>query len=435
MTDGAGDAERVRNRSRYALAHGTRSIAWSAVDLLLAWHLHVVVGLSGFATSTVLFVFLLTGSIASLAIGYGLSDARAPARVYVRLQLYAAVAAALLLACQFLAHDVVAVIVAGLGFRIAFAIQDVTQNCLASLLPDDDADTDTYARLHIVLSSGARLVVLAMHLALARLEGMAERGVVIGVMAVLTVVGAFGLRNVAFPETRPSPSAFSWRAKRPGLGRLLAGFALATMLMPTLTRLLIFLPAVPGQPDFASVMVAAYYIGSMTGPIVHARIGRRDPGRDTAPLCAGIAALSCVVVLLPAPPLLREAAAAVHGVALSMLVVRLWAGAAFAARSDASDGFVFGSVTFTMHIAAALGALALGPLIEGVEAGSLSAAGAILALTASGAVGVAVLAPGADRHADAHVPDTVIPRDPRRRVHPVRAHRTRARPPFARRRG
>ncbi len=385
--------ERARNRFRYALAHATRSIAWSAVDLMLAWHLHIVVGLSGVATSTLLSVFLLTGSVASLATGYWLSGSHAKAGVYVRLQLVASIAAAMLLACQFVAGDVIAVIVAGLGFRIAFSIQDVTQTCLASLLPNDDADTDAYARLHVVLSSAARLVILGVHVMLLRLDGVTVRGVVVGGMAVLTMIGAFGLRTVRFPDTRPSPSAFSWRAGSPGMGRLLMAFALSAMLLPTLTRLLIFLPSVPGQTNFASGMVAAYYVGSMAGPIIHARLRTFHPDRDMAPLCALTAAISAAVVLLPLPSLMRDVAAALHGVALSMLVVGLWAGAALAARRNASDGFVFGSVAFTMHVASALGALALGPLIEGVEAGSQLAAAGALVLTALGAVAIAVLAP------------------------------------------
>lgn len=387
------DEGRARNRFRYALAHATRSISWSAVDLLLAWHLHVVVGLSGVGTSTLMFVFLLTGSIVSLATGYWLSGSHAKAGVYVRVQLVASIAAAILLACQFIASEVIAVVAAGLGFRIAFSIQDVTQTCLASLLPDDDADTDAYARLHVVLSSGARLVILGMHVTLLRLDDAAARGIVIGVMAVSTMIGAFGLRTVRFCDSRPPPSAFSWRAERPGLGRLLTAFAVCAMLMPTLTRLLIFLPAVPGQTDFASGMVAAYYIGSMAGPIVHARLGTLYPDRDAAPFCAVVAAITAAAVLLPLPPLLRDVAAALHGVALSMLVVGLWAGAAFTARRDASDGVVFGSVTFTMHVASALGILATGPLIEGVEAGSRLAASGVLLLTVLGAVAIAMLAP------------------------------------------
>lgn len=387
------EEERTSNRLRYALAHATRSVAWSAVDLLLAWHLHVVVGLSGVATSTLLFVFLLTGSICSLAVGYWLSGSHAKAGVYVRLQLGASVAAAVLLACQFVASDVIAVLVTGLGFRIAFSIQDVTQTCLASLLPSDDTDTDAYARLHVVLSSAARLIILAMHVLLSRLDSVLARGIVICGMSVMTVIGALGLRSVHFPETRPSPSTFSWRTNRSGVGRLLLAFALSTIFMPTVTRLLLFLPMVPGQRDFASGMVAAYYIGSMAGPIVHGRLGVIRPNRNSAPLCAFIAVASGAAMLFPLPPFLREVAAVLHGVALSMLVVGLWAGAAFAARRDASDGFVFGSVAFTMHIASALGALAIGPLIEGIEAGSERAASGALALTTLGAVAIAVLVP------------------------------------------
>lgn len=381
------------NRVRYAFAHGTRSIAWSTVDLLLAWHLHVVLDLSGVEASALVFAFLVIGALAGLAAGYWLSHSRARAKSYVRLQLISGIAASTLLAFQFLAVSTIVAVVAGVLFRVAFAIQEVTQNALASLLPRDDEETKTYARIHVVLSSAARLIVLVAHILALSFQDFVSRVAIIVGMAVLTMIGTFGLSGVQFPDTRPSPSSFSRHAFHGRLGRLLLAFAISTIMMPTLTRLLIFLPGLPGATNLASWMVGSYYIGSMSGPLLHARLMSSRYARFVAPLCVAVAGVSATIVLFPFPASVRGASAVAHGIALSMLVVGLWSDAAIAARKDGSDGLVFGSVTFTMSIASAIGALLMGPLIERIEAHDWTAIMAAIMLTTVGAWSIFVLRP------------------------------------------
>lgn len=351
----------------------------------------MVVGLSGYYVSVLLFGLQLMGSASGFAVGWWLSSSRASASDYVRLQLFAAIGSAGLLALQFLLVTPAAVILSAFAFRAAFAAQEVPQNALALLLPKDENEAGLYARIHVVLSSIARLVVISAHALPLSFDTAAVRMGTFACVSALTMVSAFILLGVRFPSNRVPPSGFSWGRVRPDLLAILAAFALSTMMMPTLTRLLIFLPNISGHDNFASLMVAAYFLGSATGPILHARLTDRISGRNLSLLSALTAIGSGFMVIAPLSPMIREAAAFAHGIALSMIVVRLWAAAAIAARRDASDGLVSGAIALTMHVSGAIGALLLGPLMEPFENGGDWATLAAVLLMSIGVVSVAAI--------------------------------------------
>ena len=79
------------NQTRFGAAHLARSFGWAMTDLLLAWQLRAVVGLSGPATSVLMTAVLLIGALANIAVGYGLTASHILASSYLRLQLLGAV--------------------------------------------------------------------------------------------------------------------------------------------------------------------------------------------------------------------------------------------------------------------------------------------------------------------------------------------------------
>ena len=387
MTDGR--TLQASNLRRFGAAHGARSLGWSVVDVLLVWHLHAKVGLTGAETGRVLFAFLALGGTVTFLVGLAFSRYRATGRTVVRVQLPAAIMAAVLLWVQFRVEDASAVIAAGVVFRIAYAVQDVAQNMLASLLPADAADVRRYARLRVTLSAVTRCCVVA-GFALTAATGM---NVMLAVIALAMAASALSLRALVFPP-RPDVAPVSrWDGPvmPPGLPRLLLGWVIAATLLPTLNRLLVFAPAIEGLPRSGAWLLGGFCLGSVIGPMLRNTV-------DRSMLLAMVVA-SGMLMVLPMPIAMngawdgtwRVAGALVHGIAVSVIGVNLWSttsriAIAEAQRGRSSDGMVFGSVILTIHLASAAGMLVLGPLIEGFEAGRQGVGVAALSLTVVGAL-------------------------------------------------
>ncbi len=376
------------NLRRFGAAHAARSLGWSVVDLLFAWHLHVNVGMTGVETGWWLFLLLGIGGVATLLTGFMLSRWATDGHMVVWIQIPATIAAAILLCVQFQASKTCLVLVAGAAFRIFYAVQDVAQNMLTSLLPQDDRDADRYAQLRVTLSAGARCcVVTGFAVSVRILPAM------LAIIAVATIASAVSLRCLIFPR-RPKPrdrmdgSIYLMPA---GLARLLLGWSTAAMLLPTLNRLLIFSASPPLLPGSGIWLLAGFYLGSMAGPLWK----RPAPGELLA--MTTLSALSMIVVVAGVPGLaVQVAGAALHGMALSAFGVQLWAATSRLAITRArighrADGIIFGSVILTLHLASAAGMLVAGPLIEGVEAARPAFVFAAVAITILGAFLLTIL--------------------------------------------
>lgn len=306
----------------------------------------------------------------------------------VWIQVPATIAAAILMCVQFQVSDACLVIAAGVAFRIAYAVQDVAQNMLTSLLPADDRDADRYARLRVTLSAGARCYVVSAYAVSVRILVP-----MLVVIAVAAIASAVSLRRVIFPYRlvcgeRTNAKTYSMPA---GLARLLLGWPIAAMLLPALNRLLIFSASPPLLPRSGIWLLAGFCLGSMAGPLWK----KPAPGRLLA--MTTLSALSIIVVVAGVPGLVVQVAGAVlHGMALSAFGVQLWAATSRLAITRAqmghrADGIIFGSVILTLHLASAAGMLVAGPLIEGVEAARPAFIFAGVAITILGAFLLTVL--------------------------------------------
>lgn len=342
-------------------------------DLLLAWQLHAVVGLSGAATSVLMMVLLVIGALANIGVGYGLTALRTDAPSYLRLQLLGTALTAITLAAQFLLRDPVAVVAAAILFRLTFAMQDVPQSAFGSLLSADGEDAARYARLRVTLSGCSRIGAILLHLVLLRMDSPWWATFAFGAIGIGLIGSSLSLFGVRFPSVAARPVEHRRPSAIPhGLPRLLCAFAISAALLPTVNRLLIFTPPTSAPvADIGSWLLAAFYGGVIAGPLVQRRLGA---GRSEAEVWLMTAALIIVsaILLVGAGTYVAMVAAALHGAALSMIGTCLWAGAARVAMADARggvrrDGMVASAVILTTHLSMALGSLLLGPLIEGYE--------------------------------------------------------------------
>ncbi|MEH3159600.1 MAG: hypothetical protein PGN08_12150 [Sphingomonas taxi] len=307
----------------------------------------------------------------------------------MRAQWPAALATVVSFWAQFRVRDVAAVIAVGLAFRMTYAVQDVAQNMLASLLPADEADARGYARLRVTLSALSRCMVVAGF----ALVSPATLVLLAGAVGLTIAVSATGLRGAVFPERpRGSTAGQGHRTIPSGLVGLLVGWVMVVALLPTVSRLLVFTPSAAGALPGGPWLLGSFWLGAIVGPLLR-------PSVRPAAMLALIAA-SATIIVWPAPiaaaGLWPIAGAAVHGAAVSIVGVQFWAATsrlamAEARRGRSSDGLVFGSVLLTIQLATAAGMLLIGPLIEGVERGGHDAPGLALALTLTGAIAIAIL--------------------------------------------
>lgn len=368
-------------------------------DLLFAWHLHVNVGLSGSATSLLMTALLLIGASANFTFGHWLTIAGTGGSGYVRVQFVGAVLVAILLAAQFLVRDTVVIILVAVSFRIAFALQDVSQSALGLLLPSNEEVAASYARLRVLFSGITRIVAIGIHMVLTSADmPLLELSAFILIGGCL-IASAWNLFGVDFPD-RVIPDV---ERRRPpgwpdGLPTLLAAFAISSALLSLFSRLLIFTPASgPFGDHIGSWLLGAFYCGVVAGPSVQHRLIAMFPERAIWRGTIGLVLSTAVFIPFGGWPVVTMIAAALHGIGMSMIGAQLWTAAARIAMADARsgnrrDGLVAGAVILTTHLSMAVCSLLLGPLIEAYEAGDVRAAIGALLLVAGGGAVIAPLA-------------------------------------------
>lgn len=375
------------NRARFGAAHAARSLGWAAVDMLLAWHLHVRVGLTGTQTGWLSCLFLLIGGVATALAGHTLSRWQASGAFVVRIQWPATCLTAILLWAQFAVHGAAAAIVAGLAFRLTYAVQDVAQNMLAAMLPRDDTDARGYARLRVTLSALTRCAIVAgFAAATVTGDGMSP---LLALVGALMIASAVALRGVTFPSrATPRPARPHDRAIPAALAMLLLRWAMVGTLLPAITRLLIFTRPHDGGWASGAVLLGGYCLGTTLGPALRGALPRS--------FVVAIVVASGALLILPlgVAPGVRIVAAMLHGVGVSIINVRLWSATSRLAMDEARGGYrregvIFGTVILTLHLSTAVSMAMLGPLIERLEAGQYQAALVSLLLTTIGTLAIA----------------------------------------------
>lgn len=388
-------SRRQVNRFAFASGHFGKSLIINASDLLLAWHLRVEAHLSGSTTGTLLFLFLMISAFSTFVVGNILTTQRVSPRRLLLIQLAASMVTGAALVLQFTALSLVGALIAGLVFRIGYAIYDIPQNAFASLLPIDDAETHFYARLRTVLSAIARLGITVSFVLLGQYS-LSVTHVSFFVIAVAAVASSFVMLWIRAPHREQHPSGASdLRTVPEGAGSLLLLVGIAFIILPTTTRLLIF-AADEGWMRFGGWLLFMYCVGSGTGPVLLGWMHRVLGRNTTMFVVAVLATCSALAHSLVAMPVgARMIAALIHGISLGAFSAEVWAAVALLARIDAirvgerRDAMIFGAAIAVIHGANAIGFLIIGPLIEGTQRHEL-ASGLLAALITS--VAAALLA-------------------------------------------
>ncbi|WP_165830990.1 MFS transporter [Sphingomonas pokkalii] len=376
----------ARVRHRFGAAHFAKSMVWSFSDLLLAWFLHAVLHIPVERVALLLFVLLLVGAVCNAAAGALITWSRMSRRALVRLHFLASIATTIALLAQFADNGGVGTaLAAGILFRIAYALYDVPQTAMTSLLPRDSGDAHRYVALRTTLGAVARLIVTAANLAIAQLPAALFTTGALPLLlgfGVLVVATAWILRDAdAGAPPAASCEAPARASLRPPQGTLpiLTAFFLSTLGFATLSRLLLFYPPAPGLTALGAWLLLLFSVGTVLGPSLALHWIRRC-GWNRACIASAALGMACALPLLTLPglpgPLLGGAFG--YGLGLGAAGALLWQAATDVVRVHAercgerADALVFGLVIFTIHIAIAiaLGALPLAVLVPALSSGA-----------------------------------------------------------------
>ena len=160
-----GQARQWRSTLVYGLAHFGKSLFWYSSEILFAFFLTELVGLSAAQMGAVLAIGFLVSAAIDVTMGRGLERWLAVPATAGRVQMVGALLSSIALALVFMGAWVSAdlrygyAILAGIGFRLAFAVYDIPQNALMALATADEASRLRVASTRIWFSGAATLTV------------------------------------------------------------------------------------------------------------------------------------------------------------------------------------------------------------------------------------------------------------------------------------
>lgn len=400
-----GVEQEALQRSAYGAGHFAKSLVWTFTDLLLAYYANVRVGLSAGETGLLLFLSMAYGAVLDPLVAYILRHAEGSRRRILQIQFLAGLLTAAALLVVFapgLANVSPFVnLLATLGLlRTGYAVYDVAQNALVSLLPADEADAHRYVVLRQTLSAVARLCVAALSfLIVDKSAPVGREALLAGAIAMLVVVTASWMLAWAGPprSVLGPPTAIGLRLPR-GAPRLLLAAAVHSGPFSMTARMLTFVDrSGPGDHTGASLLFAMV-LGTLVGPIVIGRLrdetGRlRGVGTFTA---LGVVAGGAFLVD-PRSGVTALIACCAYGVGLGATMTLFWRGMSAAVRDHAretgerTDLAAFAVLTASLKLASAVFGGAVGLALDGFRAGQWTTNLALGALMAVGGVCFAVL--------------------------------------------
>lgn len=387
-------------RRLYAAGHFARTLSWSFTDLALGYYLHVRLGLTPARTGQLLFVSLAYSALLDLLLAMLFVRVRDQRRTALRLQLIggAGTAASACLLFHPFAVDgngsgFGLLLAVSLLFRTCYALFDVAQNALTSLLPADAADAERYVADRAVVVPVSKLCIAAAMFAVVGDSGSVPAGneqricLVIGVLVLLAAVPLARLSVPALQRQVPRPGTASpfplpWAALAP----VLLAIAAETALTGLAARVLPFLA-------HGAALTFAMVAGMVLAPWAAARLQQRLGSELRTILALSLAGVACTGLLMATPPLLTGiACATAYGTSLAGVGLVLWRRTALIARQHAGqagrhdDLSCFALLTASMKLSIALSSLLLGQLLAGVDAGLPSARAGVLLLTLAGSM-------------------------------------------------
>lgn len=384
----------------YASGHLAKSLTWSFADLLFGYFAHTQMGLPASATGWILFISLVYSGVldvlaAALLSSFPGHESRVP-----RFQLLGAALTALASVLLFSPFALPSgplfywLLAASLLFRTGYALYDVSQNALVSLLPRDDAEARRYVTTRTTLSYVAKMTVaLASFLVIGAGERQSSALAIILPVAAMTLAAAWPMSRHRIGNDRSDedePLAGSPPPLRL-LAPVLAAVAAQICLLGLIGRFLPFAQDPQTGTPIGAPLVLASVAGGLFGPLLADRAVRDARGFMSANIgftlvCVG----SALAILLGQSAIQLFAAAAIFSVGGGAISALVWNELSAAVRAHATisgrraDLASFALLTATIKLGAGGTGLFLGGLLDGYEAGSDAATGMIAAATIAG---------------------------------------------------
>lgn len=363
----------------FGFGHFSRSLIWSFSDLLLGYYAHIRLGLSAWDTGILLSASLAYSSLLDLVLAFAFVRMTAQHQRVPRLQLAGGVATAISGVLLFLpvpgglSHALAWMIVTSVLFRTSYALYDLSQNALISLLPRNAAELTRFAALRAIVAPAARLCMAGFGFLLIGEPASRTWGhettaaIAIGIMIVISAW--------LLGRQRPAPDARERAVRR------LSEFPAARMsplLIATVATCLLALPGrflpftadtVPGYCAGA-MLTFAMVLGSVAGPFVATHMVRT--GRQRAIVMLGGLSIGTAMLLMAIPVFpLQLTMALLYGVGLGGTSVVVWNDVAGAVRDHAArtgqrtDLTCFALLTMTIKMSIALSNILLGHYLDG----------------------------------------------------------------------
>lgn len=402
-TSGLGQAALLR--SAYGAGHFAKSLAWTFTDLLLAYYANVRLGLSAHQTGLLLFLSMTYGAVLDPTIAYVLRHAEGDRRRILQIQLLAGLITGMALLVVFtprfgsvapFAHLMLAL---GL-LRTGYAVYDVAQNALVSLLPADEADAHRYVVLRQTLSAVARLCVAALSFLIVDRRAPAGREIVVaGAIALSIAVTALWIFAWAGPARASAARRTIVGLRLPdGAPRLLLAAAVHSGPFSMTARMLAFVERAGAADHTGASLLFALVLGTLIGPIAIGRMSH-DGGRPriaAAFTAVGVGSGASFLVD-PRSGIPALVACLAYGVSLGATATLFWRGMSDAVRDHArrtgerTDLAAFATLTASLKLASAVFGGAVGLALDGFRAGQWTTSLALATVMALGAVGFLIL--------------------------------------------
>ncbi len=372
----------------YVLAHFGKSLLWYASELLLIYSLTEHAGLGAAAAGLVLALGLLVSAAIGLGAGWSLRRQLRDVTSIGRLQWLGLSAAAMALLLVFAAPLLPSplrlgyVLVLSLQFRIAYAVCDVAQNTLLSLVRWPWRGHDGASALRLAGSGIAALLISVVVGAMLAhgADGAAFALQASALLAAVAMLCAWQLRRAlrgdgmpladAIPDApaRAEP-ALCWRAV-PWQPLLL--IAAISLTLPAFAKLAPYVAAYGLlTPGWGSAVLIAYALGSVLVQPLAARLGRQHPPpQRLAWLGAALLLFAPLFALsLPGRPLLSLLAAACIGAlgGSGGQLVWAWHAQLTATRPVAQHALCFAALVASAQVALAAGIAVIGLLLGMVD--------------------------------------------------------------------
>lgn len=373
----------------YGLAHLGKSLFWYASEILFAFYLTEQVGLPAAEMGMVLGLGLIVSAGIDVVVASRLRRTLSNAAATGRLQLTGSILCAVAFLAVFLGFWIpesfgfAYALVAGLAFRVAFALFDLPQNALMALATSDSASRDRVASTRIWFSGVAILIVAlavgplvadpksvsgaARYLALALLvSGPA----VIGAAALARVVSRIdpaaheispkGIAAAALPR----PSAVFWL-----LILLMVVTSLATPIFSKLEPY--FASFVIRSPLWGGVIISAMALGIVLGQPAWAILCRHHSRATVMIGAAGAQIVSLVGFCTWSVdnPVGFAATAFIFGLGNGGVGMVLWSAFSetVARTAKGSEGLFYAAFTATAKVTLGLGGLGLGAALALID--------------------------------------------------------------------